>query len=128
MSGVKFRASIETVHEIQICHALKLAYLHTFKSGGSSARMIQRSLCNFMKDLPLTLGFTSPFVAQAIKNLTDNGYFMYTFVREPVSRFLSGYFEIMKRIYPKDDSGVANTAGRMTMFRYFLRCVRAIQS
>ena len=94
--------------EIWLCDPLRLAYIHIFKSGGTSIGKMLHAAC---RELPGVPGSTTRILSEWYGN---NNYVRYNLTklceeytcfsahRDPLERFLSGYHEIMKR---KVDSG-----------------------
>ena len=100
-----FHAADDT--EIAICAPAKLAFIHTYKSGGTTIASSLHQLCSQIYDSP-PLGESgvvckhNPQCAQSLSEawgLMAN-YTWFTFVREPVSRFESGIFELARRNVP----------------------------
>ena len=97
--------------EIWLCDPLRLAYIHIFKSGGTSIGKMLHAAC---RELPGVPGLTTRILSEWYGN---NNYVRYNLTklceeytcfsahRDPLERFLSGYHEIMKR---KVDSGQAS--------------------
>ena len=98
-----FHAADDT--EIAVCVPAKLAFIHTYKSGGTTIAGSLHQLCRETYDWP-PLGESGGFVCKnnpaCTQSLSDawslmTNYTWFTFVREPVSRFESGIFELARR-------------------------------
>lgn len=100
-----FHAADDT--EIAVCAPAKLAFIHTYKSGGTTIAGSLHQLCRTMFDSPPQneSGLVckhNPSCAQSLPEawgLMAN-YTWFTFVREPVSKFESGVFELARRGVP----------------------------
>ena len=93
--------------EIATCAQAKLAFIHTYKSGGTTIASSLHRLCRESYGPPPLgeSGFVcknNPACAQSLSeawSLMAN-YTWFTFVREPVSRFESSVFELARREKP----------------------------
>ena len=98
-----FHAADDT--EIAVCAPAKLAFIHTYKSGGTTIAGSLHQLCKETYDWPAP-GESGGYVCKnnpaCSVSLSEAwglmaNYTWFTFVREPVSRLESGIFELARR-------------------------------
>ena len=67
-----------------------MRYLHNFKVGGTYIQYIMRMYCPYYR-------FANEENCKHVRNpVKMKDHFLFTFVRDPVERYLSGYHEVMK--------------------------------
>lgn len=94
----------DTFREVHFCHSLKVAFLHIYKNGGSFMGGIFKAFCprNVTKCASYNAKHNdNPFCDLNISDYAD--YRFYTFVRDPISRFASGVYELGVRRTTKFD-------------------------
>lgn len=109
--------------EIWLCDPLRLAYIHIFKSGGSSLGKMLHEACRNIPEIPskdasvrILSGWTgnTQFSRYNVTKLCAE-FTCYSAHRDPLERFLSGYHELRKRnkwdpdaevskLHPEDES------------------------
>lgn len=109
LRGISLNRSEEYTLRIEIlhCEMLDLAYIHIFKNAGTSLIRHLRDFCSKStgKDPVFYQMHRNALRAESIIRKVCSASVCYTFWRDPVERFLSGYYELMKRSAENPDYG-----------------------
>ncbi len=89
------------IEEIMI--SKPFSYSHVFKSGGAS---IQRAMRSLYLEYPQSMNFIAfrhsfDFTKKDEMHIISNDHLLFTYLRNPLERVLSSFFELHRRNHPK---------------------------
>ncbi|CAM9479104.1 unnamed protein product [Choristocarpus tenellus] len=87
-------------YEVNVCFELELAFLHIYKAGGTSVNADLEAACKAIggsavkyKTWGNAMSALNIMPAEMVEHFPPPGMTLFTFVRDPLERFLSGYHE-----------------------------------